>query len=150
MCGDSFNYTAKWFNYTYTCIWASLVAQMVKKSFWNVGDPGSIPVLGRFPGGRHGNPLQYSCLENPLRQRSLVGYSPWGHRVGHDWTTNTFIYSFSFQWNQFSFQSQSMPKTVQTTTQSHSFHILGKVMPQILQARLEQYVNWEPRCTSWI
>ena len=29
--------------------------------------------------GRHGNPLQYSCLENPQGQRSLVGYSPWGH-----------------------------------------------------------------------
>ena len=29
------------------------------------------------PGGGHGNPLQYSCLENPHRQRSLVGYSPW-------------------------------------------------------------------------
>ena len=30
--------------------------------------------------GGHGNPLQYSCLENPHRQRSLVGYSPWGHK----------------------------------------------------------------------
>ena len=30
------------------------------------------------PGGGHGNPLQYSCLENPRGQRSLVGYSPWG------------------------------------------------------------------------
>ena len=29
-------------------------------------------------GGGHGNPLQYSCLENPYGQRSLVGYSPWG------------------------------------------------------------------------
>ena len=28
-------------------------------------DPGSVPGLGRFPGRRHGNPLQYSCLENP-------------------------------------------------------------------------------------
>ena len=30
------------------------------------------------PGRGHGNPLQYSCLENPHGQRSLVGYSPWG------------------------------------------------------------------------
>ena len=29
-------------------------------------------------GGGHGDPLQYSCLENPHGQRSLVGYSPWG------------------------------------------------------------------------
>ena len=38
----------------------SLVAQMVKKSAYNVGDLGLIPWLGRSPGGRHGNPLQYS------------------------------------------------------------------------------------------
>ena len=30
------------------------------------GNSGSIPRLGRSPGGRHGNPLQYSCLENPM------------------------------------------------------------------------------------
>ena len=51
-----------------------------KKSAFNVGDMGSIPGLGRFPGGGHGNSLQYSCLENPHGQRSLVGYSPWGHK----------------------------------------------------------------------
>ena len=42
------------------------------------GDLGSIPGLGRSPGGGHSNPCQYSCLENPHRQRSLVGSSPWG------------------------------------------------------------------------
>ena len=42
--------------------------------------PGLIPGLGRFPGGGHGNPLQYSCLENPPGQRSLEGYSPQGHK----------------------------------------------------------------------
>ena len=42
----------------------------------NVEDLGSIPVLGRSPGGRHGNPLQYSCLENPRGQKSLADYSP--------------------------------------------------------------------------
>ena len=36
--------------------------------------------LGRSPGGGHGNPLQYFCLENPRGQRSLVGYSPWGRK----------------------------------------------------------------------
>ena len=36
--------------------------------------------LGPAPGGGHGNPLQYSCLGNPRRQRSLAGYSPWGRR----------------------------------------------------------------------
>ena len=51
-----------------------------KASACNVGDLGSIPGLGRSPGGGHGNPLQYSCLENPHGQRSLVGYSPRGYK----------------------------------------------------------------------
>ena len=34
---------------------------------------------GRSPGGGHGNPLQYSCLGESHGQRSLAGYSPWGH-----------------------------------------------------------------------
>ena len=51
-----------------------------KESTCNVGDLGSIPGLGRSPGGGHGNLLQYPCLENPQGQRSLVGYSPWGSK----------------------------------------------------------------------
>ena len=50
------------------------------QSFCNVGDLGSIPGLGRFPRGGHGNPLQYCCLENSHGQRSLEGYSPWGRK----------------------------------------------------------------------
>ena len=51
-----------------------------KESACNAGEPSSIPRLGRSPGGGHGNPFQDSCLENPHGQRSLVGYSPWGHK----------------------------------------------------------------------
>ena len=43
----------------------SLVAQMVKASAYNAGDLDSIPGLERSPGEGNGNPLQYSCLENP-------------------------------------------------------------------------------------
>ena len=51
-----------------------------KESVCNVGDLGLIPGFRRSPGVRHGNwkPFQYSYLENPHRQMSLVGYSPWG------------------------------------------------------------------------
>ena len=42
------------------------------------GDGSSIPGSGSFPGGGNGNPLQYSCRGNG--QRSLVGYSAWGHK----------------------------------------------------------------------
>ena len=58
---------------------ASQVALVVKNLPANAGDirdSGSIPGLGRSPGGGHGSPLQYSCLENPHGQRTLVGYSP--------------------------------------------------------------------------
>ena len=51
-----------------------------EESACNVRDLDSIPGLGRSPGGGHGNPLQYSCLENPHGQRNLVGCSPWGHK----------------------------------------------------------------------
>ena len=61
------------------CSTASQVALVIKNSPANAGDlrdVGSIPELGRSPGGGHGSPLQYSCLENPHGQRSLAGYSP--------------------------------------------------------------------------
>ena len=59
----------------------SLVAQMVKTSAYNARDPGSVPGLGRSSGEGNVNPLQDSCLENPMNGwRSLVGYSPWGRK----------------------------------------------------------------------
>ena len=65
---------------------ASNVGLVVKNLPANAGDireAGSIPGLGRSP-GRHSNLFQYSCLENPINKRSLAGYGPSGHRVGHD------------------------------------------------------------------
>ena len=47
-----------------------------KEPTCNARDMGSIPGWERSAGGEHGNPLQYSCLENPHGQRSLEGYSP--------------------------------------------------------------------------
>ena len=49
-----------------------------KESICNTEDLGLIPGLGRSPGGGHGNPRQYFCLENPHGQRNLAGYSPGG------------------------------------------------------------------------
>ena len=46
----------------------------------NAGDAGLLPGSGKSPGGGNGNPLQYSCLENPT-QRGLAGYSLWGARA---------------------------------------------------------------------
>ena len=61
------------------------MALVVKKPLANAGDirdAGSIPGSGRSPGGGHGDPLQYSCLENPM---DLAGYSSIGqHRMGYN------------------------------------------------------------------
>ena len=62
-----------WFAWSVWLLWAlkhlqrtSLVVQMVKGSAYNAGDLGSIPGWGRSPGEGNGNPLQSSCLENPM------------------------------------------------------------------------------------
>ena len=66
-----------------------------KESVCNVGNLDLIPELGRSPGGGHGNPLQYSCLENPNGQRNLEGYSLWGCKASdmtEQLSTHTHIY----------------------------------------------------------
>ena len=60
---------------------------VVKNLHVNVGDVSSIPGSGRSPGEGNGNPLQYSCLGNPIEKRRLAGDSPWGQRVRHDLAT---------------------------------------------------------------
>ena len=53
--------------HTYTCIWASLrlIGKETTRNAGAAGDMGLMPGLGRLPDGGHGNPLQYSCQENP-------------------------------------------------------------------------------------
>ena len=55
-----------------------------KASACNAGDPGSIPGSGRSPGGGHGNPLQYSCLEIPWTEEPGRLQSMGSQRVGHN------------------------------------------------------------------
>ena len=64
----------------------------VKASACNARDPGLIPGLGRSPGEGNGNPLQYSCLKNPMDGGRLVGYSPQGPKQLD--TTERFLFSF--------------------------------------------------------
>ena len=51
-----------------------------KASACNAGDLGSIPALGRSPGGGQGNPLQYSCLENPMARGAWWAAVCGGHK----------------------------------------------------------------------
>ena len=54
------------FDPTYALLWDFPGGSDGKASTCNTRDPGLIPGLGRFPGEGNGNPLQYSCLENPM------------------------------------------------------------------------------------
>ena len=56
----------------------------VKASACNVGDLGLIPGSGRSPGEGNGNPLQYSCLENPMDGGDWWATVHGSQRVGHD------------------------------------------------------------------
>jgi len=53
-----------------------------------------IPGLGRCPGEGNGNPLQYSCLENPMGRGPWWGYSPWGHKES-DTSEHTYTQTYS-------------------------------------------------------
>ena len=67
-------------------VWASQVALVVKNAPANAGDirhASLIPGSGRSPGGGHGNPFQYSCLENPMDRGAWKAIV---HRVAKNWT----------------------------------------------------------------
>ena len=61
----------------------TLVVRKLPASAGDIRDLGSIPGSGRFPGGGHGNPLQYSCLENPMDRGA---WQATVHRVAKIWT----------------------------------------------------------------
>ena len=58
----------------------TLGVKNLPSSAGDLRDKGWIPGLGRSPGGRHGDPLQYSCLGSPHGWRCLEDYSPWSHK----------------------------------------------------------------------
>ena len=89
----------------------SLVAQMVKNLPANAGDPGSIPGAG------HGNPLQYSCLENPMDRETGGLQSMGSQRVRHDWATNTSLLLSHTKWCTF-------PKVGKTLSLGENWKIL--------------------------
>ena len=64
--------------------WGFPPSSVGKESVCNAGDMGSIPGSGRSPGEGNGNPLQYSCLENPMDRGALRATVHGVARVGHD------------------------------------------------------------------
>ena len=92
-----------------------------KESACNAGDPGSIPGSGRSPGGGNGNPIQYSCLENPMDSR------PWWatvhgvvkNQTGLSVYTHTSVYLLKKILN---FDTREITFIIQNThTCSHSY-----------------------------
>ena len=78
-------------------IWASQVTLVVKDlpaSAGDQGDAGSSPRWGGSPGGRHGNPLQYSCLENPTDWGAWWATVTGSQRVRQDWATSLSLYEY--------------------------------------------------------
>ena len=60
-----------------------MICKVAQELACSVGYLDSTPGLGRSPGGGHGNPLQYSCLDDPNGQKSLAGYSQQGRKESH-------------------------------------------------------------------
>ena len=63
---DAFCRTSTSINHRCACVQLALVVKKLPANAGDVTDTGSIPGLGKSPGGGHGNPLQFSCLENPM------------------------------------------------------------------------------------
>ena len=75
---------------------------VVKNPPANAGDEGSVPGLGRSPGGGNGNPLQYSCLRNPM---DSGGWQASVHEIAKgldttSWLNNNWYYRFWCSWSR--------------------------------------------------
>ena len=73
----------------------------------NAGEAVSIPGLGRFPGGGHGNPLQYSCLENPV-DRGAWWATDHGVAVRHSWACTAAVACCSDSWGIWNIQHPTL------------------------------------------
>ena len=85
--------------FRFTCSFPG--GSVVKHQPVSARDKGSIPGSGRSPGRGNTSPSQYSCLENPMDERSLVDQSPWGHKESD--TTERLIHRYT----QYNFSSMS-------------------------------------------
>ena len=79
----------------------------IKASACSAGNMGSIPGSGRFPGDGNGNPLQYSCLENPMDGGAWRAAVHRSQRDRHDWVTSLSLTNFT---GRFQRKISSVPK----------------------------------------
>ena len=74
--------------FIYVCFPGGAVGKNPPANTGDARDAGSIPRSGRSPGGGHGNPIHYSCLENPMDREAWRAAVHGSQRVGHDWATS--------------------------------------------------------------
>ena len=100
----------------------------VKASACNAGDPGSIPRLGRSPGEGNGNPLQYSCLENPMD-----GGAWWAtvHGVAKS-RTQLSDFTFTFHFNKLDIEGYFPRNRKKIIFKNYSFNIVNEVLKVLL------------------
>ena len=119
----------------------SLVVQTVKASAYNAGDPGSIPGSGRSPGEGNGNPLQYSCLENPMDGGAWLATV---HGVAKSWTRlNDFTITITIgtlhsQRNQVIKRNISTGQITSTMCQAHRgrlWHLAQPIAHRLCEVR---------------
>ena len=131
----------------YISAWASKVAKNLPANTGNAGDVDSIPALGRSPGGRNGNPLQYSCLGNPMDRGAW-----WAtvHEVGKSQTelskhinTHTHTLAFAFQF------CDSQPRLHSGITWKALKNPKSEPYPSILPSICSYlYLSLSPVCSS--
>ena len=116
-----------------------------------MGDSGSIPGWQRSPGEGNSYPLQYSGLENPHGQRSLAGYSPWGHKEsdttegltpGRSPRQPSVLKALTL------WKVRVIIPTVIITVNSHQFHGVAGSITSILQMRKLRHRAFKPFCQS--
>jgi len=157
----------------FSLLWASLVVQMVKnlpamQETWvrPVGRPTGWkdplergmafpysclenPRLGKSSGGGHGNPFQYSGLENPHGQRRLVGYSPWGHQQSN-MTKRLSTQHTAFFMVQLAHPYMTAGKTIASTIRI----LVSKVLPLFFNTLSRFVIAFLPRSKclliSWL
>ena len=79
-------------------MWGFPGGSVIKNLPTSAGDVGSVPGLGRCPGGGNGNPLQYSCLKTPMDLGVWWATVQGSQRVGQDWATEYIhLSSFTFE-----------------------------------------------------
>ena len=118
-----------------------------------IGDTGSIPGSGRFPGGGHSNPLLYSCLENPMDRGAGRLQSTRLHRVGRDWSdlACTHAVYLDMTWLPDIKARLSIPMVMEwnhAVEQKHRTSVLAIKVKQTLKCSLLSSYHPTSACTS--